>query len=134
MRVLAQGVHPAVLSEAGLGAALRALADRSPVPVDIELELNGRVGTSAAATGYFVASEALANVVKHASASSVTLRAVEQDGWLHLDVSDDGRGGADPHGRGLRGLDDRVGAMGGTLRVTGRPGGGTTVAASIPLP
>ncbi len=133
VRILAQGVHPAVLSEAGLGAALRALAVRSPVPVDVELDLDGRVGTSAAATGYFVASEALANVVKHASASSVTLRAIEHDDWLHLDVSDDGRGGADPRGRGLRGLDDRVTAIGGTLSISGRPGGGTTVAASIPL-
>jgi signal transduction histidine kinase len=134
VRVLAQGVHPAVLTEAGLGAALRALADRSLVPVRVDLELDGGIGASAAATGYFVASEALANVAKHAAASSVTLTAVEQDGWLHLEVSDDGRGGADPAGSGLRGLDDRVNAIGGTLLVSSQPNGGTTVAATIPLP
>ncbi len=133
VRELAQGIHPAVLTEAGLAAALRALADRSPVPVDLELDLDGASPPGAAETAYFVASEALANVVKHASASSARLRAAERDGTIRIVVEDDGRGGADPRGSGLRGLDDRLAAVGGSLSVTARPGGGTIVSASIPL-
>ncbi len=132
VRELAQGIHPAVLTEAGLPAALRALVDRSPVPVDLELTLDGAASPTASEAAYFVASEALANVVKHASASSVRLVAAEGDGQVRISVEDDGRGGADPRGAGLRGLDDRLAAIGGTLSVTERSGGGTVVSATIP--
>ena len=133
VRELAQGIHPAVLTEAGLPAALRALADRSPIPVDLELDLDGTSPSGPGETAYFVASEALANVIKHASASSVSLRAAVRDGAIHVAIEDDGRGGADPRGGGLRGLDDRLAAVGGTLSVSDRPGGGTLVSASIPI-
>jgi signal transduction histidine kinase len=133
VRELAQGIHPAVLTEAGLPAALRALADRSPVPVALELDLDGTSAPGPIETAYFVASEALANVVKHASASSVRLSASAREGAIHISIEDDGRGGADPGGAGLRGLDDRLAAVGGTLIVSDRPGGGTLVSASVPL-
>jgi signal transduction histidine kinase len=133
VRELAQGIHPAVLTEAGLPAALRALADRSPVPVDLELALDGALSPGVAATAYFVASEALANVVKHASAATARLLASESDGRVVITVEDDGRGGANPRGDGLRGLDDRLAAIGGTLSVAERSGGGTVVSATIPI-
>lgn len=133
VRELAQGIHPAVLSEAGLGPALRGLADRSPVPVVLDLHLDGTLAPGAAATAYFVASEALANVAKHASASGVWIRAIEGRDELQITVEDDGRGGADPAGHGLRGLDDRLSAIGAALAVRDRPGGGTTVEARIPV-
>jgi len=133
VRELAQGIHPAVLSEAGLGAALRSLADRSPVPVDLSLELDGLGSSSAVAAAYFVASEALANVVKHAAAGSVRLVASDHDARIKLVIEDDGAGGAAPAGAGLRGLADRVAALGGALTVDERPGGGTILAATIPI-
>jgi signal transduction histidine kinase len=133
VRELAQGIHPAVLTEAGLGSALRLLAGRSPVPVDVDIALDGAASASAQAATYFVASEALANVVKHAGATMVRLLASELDGKIRVVVEDDGRGSADPSGKGLRGLDDRLAAIGGTLSVAERPGGGTIVAATIPL-
>lgn len=133
VRELAQGIHPAVLSEAGLGPALRGLADRSPIPVSLELDLDGSLPPSAAGAAYFLASEALANVAKHASASGAWIRAAEADGELQISVEDNGRGGADPAGHGLRGLDDRLAAIGGTLAVRDRVGGGTVVSATIPV-
>ena len=132
VRELAQGIHPAVLTEAGLGAALGGLADRSPVPVEFDLDLDGTLPTDTAAAAYFVASEALANVVKHASASLVWIRAAEGPDEVRIWIEDDGRGGADPAGRGLQGLGDRLAAIGGTLTVHERPEGGTVVAAMIP--
>ena len=133
VRELAQGIHPAVLSEAGLEAALAALAARCPMPVELDITVDGAPDPKLAATAYFVASEALANVVKHAAATRAAIRALQQDGMLQIEVEDDGRGGADPHGAGLRGLEDRVGAVGGTLRVVQDAGGGTVVSARIPV-
>jgi signal transduction histidine kinase len=133
VRELARGIHPAILSEAGLASGLRALADRSPVPVEVDARLDREPPPTTAATAYFVASEALANVAKHAAATTAWIRASDGDGVLQVTVEDDGRGGVDPAGSGLRGLQDRVSALGGTFTAASRPDGGTVVAASIPL-
>jgi signal transduction histidine kinase len=132
VRELARGIHPAVLSEAGLGSALRALADRSPVPVELDLRLTGAGSPTAVSTAYYVASEALANVAKHAQARTVWLHASDGDA-LEVRIEDDGRGGADPGGAGVRGLEDRVAALNGRFGIGPRPDGGTIVSASIPL-
>ncbi len=132
VRELAQGIHPAVLTEAGLTAALRALAARSAVPVELDIDIEDVTDPTAAATAYFVASEALANVAKHSAASAASIQALEREGVIHIEVEDDGRGGADPLGAGLRGLEDRLAAVGGTLSVSERPGGGTIISAGIP--
>jgi signal transduction histidine kinase len=133
LRELARGIHPAVLTEAGLKPALQALADRSPVPVELDAELGTNVNGTAAATAYFVASEALANIAKHAGATTIRLSARPDGDRLTIRIDDDGVGGADAAGSGLRGLADRVAASGGTFRVEAGPGGGTSVSAVIPL-
>jgi signal transduction histidine kinase len=133
VRELARGIHPGVLGEAGLGTALRALADRAPMPVELNLGLAGHGSDTAIATAYFVASEALANASKHAAASRVVVDASDGDGELRLRVEDDGRGGADGAGSGLRGLADRVAAVGGAFAVESPAGGGTVVVARIPI-
>ena len=133
VRELARGIHPAVLTEAGLKPALQALADRSPIPVELDVDLGREINGTAAATAYFVASEALANVAKHAAASTIRLTAAADDGRLRMTVDDDGVGGADAAGSGLRGLADRVAASGGTFAVAAGPSGGTRVSALIPL-
>ncbi|HXI46124.1 MAG TPA: histidine kinase [Candidatus Acidoferrales bacterium] len=133
VRELARGIHPAVLTEAGLGAAIRAAADRSPVPVDVDLHLPGRLPPAAEATAYFVISEALANVAKHApGATAAWVRAEVGGGLLRVAVEDDGPGGADPDGHGLAGLADRVAALDGRFSVEGRAGGGTRIVAEVP--
>jgi signal transduction histidine kinase len=133
LRALARGIHPAILSEAGLQAALESLADHAPVPVRVAADLDGRLPPVVEATAYFVAAEALTNACKHADASEVTLSASVHNGWLQVSVADDGIGGADPErGSGLRGLLDRVAALGGRLRIDGGGGGGTRVTAEIP--
>jgi PAS domain S-box-containing protein len=133
LRELARGIHPAVLTDRGLEAALEALAARSPLPVEIEgpdCELPPSVETAA----YYVVSEALANVTKYAHASSVKVTVARGNGAALVEVEDDGVGGADPgRGSGLRGLDDRVASLGGTLAVESPPGAGTRVRAEIPL-
>ena len=132
VRELARGLDPAILREAGLAAALQSLADRSPVPVrtdlDIPVPLPARVETAA----YFAASEALANVAKHAAAASVSVCARVAGDHLRLEIEDDGVGGADPNGYGLRGLGDRIAAVDGTLALRSAPGGGTSLMVSIP--
>lgn len=133
LRELARGIHPAILTEAGLGPALESLAERTGVPVAVQTRLNGRLPPVVEATAYFVAAEALTNVAKHARASAATLSARIEDGWLRVRIVDNGVGGADPErGTGLRGLEDRVSALGGTLRVEGDPAGGTQLEAEIP--
>jgi signal transduction histidine kinase len=133
LRELARGIHPAILTEAGLAEALESLGTHSPVPVRVELDLDARPPALVEATAYFVAAEALTNVAKYAAASTVVLRAAASDGWLRLTITDDGVGGADPdRGTGLHGLQDRVAAVGGNLSVSDAAGGGTTVAAEIP--
>jgi signal transduction histidine kinase len=135
LRELARGIHPAVLTETGLAGALQALAERSTVAMTIASVPPGRFPAAVEATAYFVVSEALANVAKHAltDAAVVTIRRLP--GLLTVTVSDEGAGGARPDGgTGLRGLADRVASVGGVLRVDSPPGAGTTLEADIPCP
>jgi len=130
---LARGIHPPMLSERGLAAALGALAHRSAVPVELELSLDGRLPAEVESAGYFVAAEALTNVAKYARATHARLMASDAGGVLALEISDDGVGGADAaRGSGLRGLGDRVAALDGELTVDSPVGDGTCVTAIIP--
>jgi signal transduction histidine kinase len=132
LRELARGVHPAILTEDGLAAALESLVSRIPFPVDLDAA-GGRLPAQVEATAYFVACEALANVVKHARASTATVRTVRRNGLLVVEVEDDGIGGAVArNGSGLRGLADRVEALGGRLRVESPAEGGTRIVGEIP--
>jgi signal transduction histidine kinase len=131
LRELSHGIHPPLLVQGGLAVALEALVDRAPVPVTVEAA-PGRYPPEIEATAYFVASEALANVAKHARASRVRIEARGENGTLVVAVEDDGVGGARPEGSGLRGLADRVEAQGGRLTVESPPGGGTRVLGEIP--
>jgi signal transduction histidine kinase len=133
LRELARGIHPAVLSDRGLGAAVEALANRAPLPVEVGELPSDRLPEHVELAVYFVVSEALTNVAKYASASHASVALTQHDGRLMLEVSDDGVGGADVElGTGLRGLVDRLEAIEGRLEIESRPGGGTTVRASIP--
>ena len=133
LREISHGIHPAILSEAGLGPALEALARRSAVPVELDLNLGPRLGENVEAAGYYIASEAITNVAKHARASFVDMRADGCDGALTLSISDDGIGGADPsRGSGIIGLKDRVEALGGTISVLSPPGQGTALHVQLP--
>ena len=131
LRALARGIHPAILTDDGLEPALAALARRSPVPVELAVCAERLPGPVEAAA-YFVAGEALANVVKHGHASRVEIHATRTNGRLVIDITDDGNGGADAGGAGLRGLRDRVEALDGRLEVDSPPGVGTRVTAAIP--
>jgi signal transduction histidine kinase len=134
LRELARGLHPAVLTERGLGAALPTLAAHSPVPVVLDEDLEGRLPPAQETALYFVAAEALTNVAKYARASTATVALRSNDGWAEITVADDGVGGARPdQGSGLRGLADRVEALGGRLTVASPPGKGTTVSARLPM-
>jgi PAS domain S-box-containing protein len=132
LRELVQGILPPVLTLSGLRSAVRALADRTPVPVDIRVAV-GRFPAAVEATAYFVVAEALTNVLKHSGARRATVRARVEDITLKVEVRDDGVGGARPDGRGFVGLADRLAVLDGQLRVESPRGGGTVVAASIPL-
>ena len=134
LRELARGIHPAVLTERGLAAAIAALATRAPLPVEIVDPLAGRLPPAVEATAYFTVAEALTNVAKYAQASHATVRVAREDGALVVEVRDDGVGGARVGtGSGLSGLADRVGASDGTLNVESPPGEGTLVRAVLPL-
>ncbi|QJS14135.1 HAMP domain-containing protein [Streptomyces argyrophyllae] len=134
LRELARGIHPAILSEGGLPPALRALARRSLVPVELDVHVPRRLPEPVEVAAYYVVSEALANTAKHARASCVRVRAHVGDDILRLSVHDDGVGGAVPgQGSGLVGLTDRVGALGGTLTLHSPSGHGTTLTARLPL-
>jgi signal transduction histidine kinase len=130
---LARGLHPRVLAEHGLADALAALAKHLPLPVDVNVT-GSRLPERVAAAAYFVCAEALANTAKHAAAARVTVAVTASDGWVRVEIADDGVGGANPaRGSGLRGLADRVETLGGTLQVQSVPGRGTRLAADIPL-
>jgi PAS domain S-box-containing protein len=132
LRELARGIHPAVLSERGLSAALEALAGRAPVPVGVTVPPD-RFPPAVEAAAYYVISEALANVAKYAEASAVEITVTRQNGRAVVEVADDGVGGADPtRGSGLSGLVDRVEALDGVLKVESAPGAGTRIRAEIP--
>lgn len=133
LRQLARGIHPAILTEAGLGPALESLVEHSPISVALETDLNGRLPPVVEATAYFVAAEALTNVAKHTAATTVRLSASVADGWLLLSVADDGGGGANlDQGTGLRGLLDRVSALGGSFLIESDGAHGTSIMARIP--
>jgi signal transduction histidine kinase len=134
LRDLARGLHPAVLTEHGLLSALGMLATRSTVPVDLDSDLEGRLPPAHETALYFVAAEALTNVAKHACATTATVTLRRDSQWAEIAVTDDGAGGVHlEHGSGLRGLADRVEALGGRLTVASPPGKGTTVRARLPI-
>jgi signal transduction histidine kinase len=133
LRELTQGIRPAILVERGLAAALDDLSRRAALPVRLDIAVSGRLPEQIEGAVYFVASEALTNAAKHSHASEVRLAASHKDGVLVLEVADDGIGGAAAgSGSGLRGLADRVEALGGRLTVSSPPGRGTTLRVEIP--
>jgi signal transduction histidine kinase len=134
LRELSRGIHPAILSEGGLAPALKALARRSAIPVELEVDVRSRLPEPVEVAAYYVVSEALANAAKHAHASVAQVEARARDDLLQLSVSDDGVGGAEPGGgSGLVGLVDRVEALGGTLRVHSPAGQGTRLRIDLPI-
>ena len=134
LRELARGLHPAVLTDRGLRAAVETLAGRAPIPVEVEEIPDERLPEPVEAAAYYLIAEALTNVAKYAEASTVRVRVAAGDGSVVVEVSDDGVGGADPAtGSGLRGLADRVEALGGSLEVVSPAGAGTSLRAEIPV-
>ena len=135
LRNLVRGIHPAVLTDRGLDAAVSALAARSPIPVEVNISLASRPPATLESAAYFVIAEALTNAAKHSGASVVRVDGRIVDGSLRIEVRDDGRGGADAqHGGGLAGLASRIAALEGRLRVASPVGGPTTVLAELPMP
>jgi signal transduction histidine kinase len=134
MRRIARGIHPAVLAKGGLEPALNVLARRAPMPIELNVRLEGRLPERVELAAYYVVSEMLTNVVKHAQASVVQVAVEVHDGRLHLSVRDDGVGGADPAGgSGLVGVKDRVEALDGATSIHSPPGAGTSVTVELPL-
>jgi signal transduction histidine kinase len=133
LRELARGIHPAVLTEYGLGPALDALALRATLPVDLDVELDERLPPAVEAAAYYVVAEALTNVAKYARASGARVHVFRNEDGAVVEVRDDGVGGAQESGSGLRGLADRVEALGGALWLNSPVGEGTTLLAEIPL-
>ena len=133
LRELARGIHPAALADRGLAAALSGLAGRSPVPVDLVEAPHERLPAPVESAVYFVVAEALTNVARYARANKASVTVARSNDHVHVQISDDGVGGADPaRGSGLRGLSDRVAALDGRLELTSADGDGTTVRARIP--
>jgi signal transduction histidine kinase len=132
LRDLARGIHPPILTDRGLEAAVRALVVHSPIPVSLAVDVPERPSAAIETAAYFTVSEALANAIKHGDATRVDIRIETVDGRLRADVTDDGRGEADPAGRGLTGIRRRLEALDGTLLVSSPPGGPTTVHAELP--
>jgi signal transduction histidine kinase len=134
LRELARGIHPSILTDRGLGAALDAAAGRSTVPVELQLDGCEALPASVQTTAYFVVVEALTNASKHAEPDRIDVRVAVDDGHALVEVRDDGSGGVDTRrGSGLSGLDDRVSALGGTLEIDSPAGAGTTIRARIPV-
>jgi signal transduction histidine kinase len=133
VRDLARGLHPTILTDAGLGAAVEALAERTPFPVTVAVT-DARFPPETEAAAYYVVAEGLTNIARYAGATEARVEARADGGGLVVTVSDDGRGGADPSiGSGLRGLVDRLAAIDGELQITSPVGGGTTLTAILPL-
>ena len=133
LRNLARGIHPAVLSDRGLDAALSSLAGRAPVPVAVEVQVPERPPAAVETTAYFVVAEALTNIARHSGASRAAVTVARQNGHLTVEVTDDGIGGADTsRGTGLAGLVDRVQSVDGTLRISSPPGGPTVLTVELP--
>jgi signal transduction histidine kinase len=134
LREISRGIHPAILSDGGLGPALRTLSRRSSVPVELDLRVDDRLPSTVEAAAYYVAAESLTNVAKHAEASFIDLSAILGENHLSITIRDDGNGGADPsRGSGLIGLIDRVEALGGTVAVDSQEGTGTTLRVVLPV-
>jgi GAF domain-containing protein len=134
LQELSRGIHPAILAEGGLGAALRTLGRRSAVPVELHLSMDTRLPPAIEVAAYYVVSEALANAAKHAHASRIEVSLARRGNLLVLSIRDDGVGGADPvSGTGLVGMSDRLEALGGSVRVESPPGEGTLITAELPL-
>jgi signal transduction histidine kinase len=134
LREIARGIHPAVLAEGGLRLALKALARRSTVPVDLQVHVDGRLPESVEVSAYYIVAEALTNAAKHGHASAVGVEAEVVADLLRITVRDDGAGGADlAGGTGLVGLKDRVEALGGRIVLHSPRGAGTTLRAELPL-
>jgi signal transduction histidine kinase len=134
LQEISRGIHPAILSKGGLGPALKALARRSAIPVELDVDIQPGLDAPIEVATYYVVSEALANAAKHAQASVVQVRVRTDDDRLHLSVRDDGVGGATAGGgSGLIGLTDRVEALGGTISVTSPTGQGTTLRVDLPI-
>ncbi|MBJ7601239.1 MAG: hypothetical protein DLM67_15610 [Candidatus Nephthysia bennettiae] len=133
LRSFARGIHPAIVTDAGLAAAIESLVEVCSVPVSVTVDIPGRLPASVETTGYFTVSEALANIAKHAQATGASVGARIDSSRLLIEVSDNGVGGADPaRGTGLRGLEDRLGALGGKLAIESPPLGGTRLMAELP--
>ena len=134
LQEISRGIHPAILSRGGLGPALQALAQRSAIPVDLDITTDVRLAEPIEVAAYFVASEALANAAKHSQASRIDVSLEQREGSLVLSVGDEGVGGADPgRGSGLVGLTDRVEALGGSISVHSPEANGTQITAELPL-
>jgi len=134
LREISRGIHPAILSHGGLGPALRALARRSTIPIELAVKTDMRLPEPIEVAAYYVASEALANATKHAQASCIHVSAASRNGSLQLSIRDDGVGGADSaRGSGLVGLIDRVDALGGSIQIRSQIGDGTQIIAELPL-
>jgi signal transduction histidine kinase len=131
---ISRGIHPAVLARGGLTPALETLARRSPVPVDLELRTRTRLPAPIEVAAYYVISEALTNIAKHAQASAARITVAVRDDVLELSIRDNGRGGADTNrGSGLIGLTDRVDALDGTIEIASPIGQGTALRVALPL-
>jgi signal transduction histidine kinase len=134
LREISRGIHPAILSEGGLGPALKTLARRAPVPMELDVRVEGKLSDGVEVAAYYAVSEMVTNTAKHAQASTVKVDVTGTNGVLHIVVRDDGIGGADPaRGSGLVGLRDRVEALGGTIAIQSPDGAGTTVEVALPL-
>jgi signal transduction histidine kinase len=134
LRELARGIHPAILSEGGLAPALKALANRSPVPIRLDVDVSRRLDEPTEVAAYYVVSEALTNTAKHAQASAAEIHVQARGGVLDVRICDDGVGRADPAGgSGLTGLRDRVEALGGKIAIARPPGIGTSLHAQLPI-
>ncbi|MFI6346678.1 histidine kinase [Streptomyces sp. NPDC050560] len=132
LRDLVRGIHPPVLAERGLGPAAHALALRMPVPVEVDIELDGRAEEAVESAAYFAISEMLTNAAKHAEAERMWLEIGYRDGMLKITVTDNGKGGANPDGTGIRGVERRIAAFDGILAVSSPHGGPTMVTMEIP--
>jgi signal transduction histidine kinase len=134
LRQISHGIHPAILSEGGLGPALRTLTRRTAIPVELDIHTETRPAAQIEVAAYYVVSEALTNTTKHAHASGAHVTVEQRDALLHLSIRDDGIGGADPtRGSGLIGLRDRVQALDGSIKVNSHPGEGTAILVELPL-
>jgi len=135
LRELARGIHPAILTDRGLAPAIQSLADRGTVPIETDVQVRERLAAPLEAAAYFLVAEALTNVARYAEATSARVAVRRVDEELIVEVSDDGVGGVDPSaGSGIRGLEDRVAAVGGTLEIDSPVGHGTRLRATLPVP